>query len=196
MPDSFKLQVKNHVWEIDTWVSIQINTICHKNANPRDHLLTGDYHTPLIFNKYSICMFACNILTSLMVLYITSLYVHRGACVLWTLWDQPSVLIIKVTLLTKGLLLWDLVWDTGILIFQVCPHYQIPLYMLVVLTYIWIQMTPELWARMVVVLLQEFEEHEEERAKFMQGMLYKYINLHVGMHEKSAEVHWMILLLA
>ena len=50
-------------------------------------------------------------------------------------------------------------------------------------------MTPELWACMVVVLLQEFEEHEEERAKFMQGMLYKYINLHVGMHEKSAEVH-------
>lgn len=41
---------------------------------------------------------------------------------------------------------------------------------------------------MVCIWLQEFEEHEEERSKFMQGMLYKYVNLHVGMHEKSAEV--------
>ena len=101
--------------------------------------------------------------------------------------DKPSVLIIRSLCLLKDCYFgtWS---EIRVSLFSKCPHYLIPLYMLVVLTYIWIQMTPELWAHIVVVLLQEFEEHEEERAKFMQGMLYKYINLHVGMHEKSAEV--------
>jgi len=32
------------------------------------------------------------------------------------------------------------------------------------------------------------EEHEQERSKFLQSMFYKYVDLHIAVHEKSGEV--------
>lgn len=46
----------------------------------------------------------------------------------------------------------------------------------------------------LVNYVQEFEEHEEERGKFMQNMLYKYVDLHIRVHEKSAEVSQTIII--
>jgi len=49
------------------------------------------------------------------------------------------------------------------------------------------------------VSLQDMEEHEQERSKFLQSMFYKYVDLHIAVHEKSGEVspcgyNWLSLI--